>query len=121
MNFNQLKHMQRSRTRKKKPHVDIRIEHCRYCGESLVRLKTVARCFKVIRLETHHVVWKDGSGTTRRDGILTKDHVMPRSKGGATSPENLVFSCGPCNFKKADRIGVLLEDGSIFLHQSVAT
>lgn len=31
---------------------------------------------------------------------LTFDHVYPASKGGETSWENIVTSCGPCNVKK---------------------
>lgn len=33
----------------------------------------------------------------------TVDHVMPRSRGGSSSPTNLVASCLSCNQKKADR------------------
>lgn len=33
----------------------------------------------------------------------TVDHVMPRSRGGSSSPTNLVAACLPCNQKKADR------------------
>lgn len=34
---------------------------------------------------------------------LTCDHVVPRSKGGGSSWENLVTACGPCNRKKGNR------------------
>jgi 5-methylcytosine-specific restriction endonuclease McrA len=34
---------------------------------------------------------------------LTIDHVKPRSKGGASSWENCVLACVPCNRRKADR------------------
>jgi 5-methylcytosine-specific restriction endonuclease McrA len=34
---------------------------------------------------------------------LTIDHVMPRSRGGATTWENVVTACGPCNRRKGDR------------------
>lgn len=34
---------------------------------------------------------------------LTLDHVIPKSKGGATSWDNLVAACLPCNNRKADR------------------
>jgi 5-methylcytosine-specific restriction endonuclease McrA len=33
---------------------------------------------------------------------LTRDHVVPKSKGGQTTPENLAASCKPCNNRKAD-------------------
>ena len=34
---------------------------------------------------------------------LTLDHVMPRSRGGRSSWENLVASCYTCNNRKGDR------------------
>jgi 5-methylcytosine-specific restriction endonuclease McrA len=33
----------------------------------------------------------------------TYDHVMPRSKGGQTTWENIVIACVPCNQKKGGR------------------
>lgn len=35
---------------------------------------------------------------------LTLDHVVPRSRGGATSWDNIVPACAPCNRRKADRL-----------------
>jgi len=35
---------------------------------------------------------------------LTVDHVVPRSKGGASSWENIVASCAPCNRRKGDAL-----------------
>ena len=37
------------------------------------------------------------------DRHLTVDHVVPRSKGGGDTWDNLVTSCAPCNRKKGDR------------------
>lgn len=34
---------------------------------------------------------------------LTLDHVIPRSRGGLNTWENLVSACYPCNNRKADR------------------
>ncbi len=33
---------------------------------------------------------------------LTVDHVVPRSKGGGTTWENIVAACAPCNRRKGD-------------------
>ena len=33
-------------------------------------------------------------------GDLTFDHVVPRSRGGVTSWENVVAACSPCNLRK---------------------
>ena len=35
---------------------------------------------------------------------LTFDHVIPRSKGGLTTWENVVAACSPCNLRKADKL-----------------
>ena len=34
---------------------------------------------------------------------LTFDHVLPRSRGGRTSWENIVTACAPCNLRKGGR------------------
>ncbi len=36
-------------------------------------------------------------------GDLTFDHVVPRSRGGITSWENVVAACSPCNLHKANK------------------
>jgi 5-methylcytosine-specific restriction endonuclease McrA len=35
---------------------------------------------------------------------LTVDHVVPRSKGGLSSWENIVASCAPCNRRKGNSL-----------------
>ena len=37
-------------------------------------------------------------------GDLTFDHVLPRSRGGVTSWDNVVAACSPCNLKKANKM-----------------
>lgn len=39
---------------------------------------------------------------TRED--LTFDHVVPRSRGGLTTWENVVAACSPCNLKKGGQM-----------------
>ena len=34
---------------------------------------------------------------------LTIDHILPRSRGGATNWENITTACGPCNRRKGNR------------------
>lgn len=38
------------------------------------------------------------------NGHLTMDHVVPRSRGGRSSWDNVVTSCAPCNLRKGDRL-----------------
>lgn len=52
---------------------------CRYCGSSVVQ------------------------GKKPRDGLLaTRDHVLPKSRGGSGHIGNMVTACQPCNNRKAD-------------------
>jgi 5-methylcytosine-specific restriction endonuclease McrA len=37
-------------------------------------------------------------------GSLTVDHVIPRSRGGSSTWENIVTCCAPCNRRKGDRL-----------------
>lgn len=115
MNYNQLRYVQRSRLRKNKTPMPPRFESCQYCGEALVRLKTVARCHHILHLSTNHVTWVDAAGTVHRHGILTKDHLVPKCKGGSNDTTNIVYSCGPCNVKKGDKTGVRTKTGQVFL------
>ena len=40
---------------------------------------------------------------SRKPG-LTVDHVIPRSRGGTSSWDNIVAACGPCNRRKGNRL-----------------
>ena len=42
-------------------------------------------------------------GIKYRYSDLTVDHILPRSRGGIKEWTNLVASCKPCNYEKADR------------------
>ena len=46
---------------------------------------------------------------------LTLDHIIPHSKGGRDTWQNLVACCKPCNRKKADKS--LEESGMTLLHK----
>lgn len=54
------------------------------------------------RLSRKAILARDGfrcqyCGSTRR---LTLDHIVPRSRGGLTSWENVITSCASCNVRK---------------------
>jgi 5-methylcytosine-specific restriction endonuclease McrA len=42
-----------------------------------------------------------GVGLTRK--TITRDHVIPSSRGGESGPDNLVPACARCNRAKGDR------------------
>jgi hypothetical protein len=50
----------------------------------------------VLRRDHYRCAYCGGTATTR-------DHIIPRARGGATAWENLVAACARCNHKKEDR------------------
>ena len=44
---------------------------------------------------------------SHRSSFFHTDHIMPISKGGLTTLENLAYSCGGCNPKKSNKTGVI--------------
>ena len=72
----------------------------------------------VILLHRYVRVVRCGTASPSRRGVLrrdrrrcgycektaaTVDHVIPKSRGGNSSWENLVACCGPCNVRKGDK------------------
>ena len=75
---------------------------------SVVSLKTYVRHARSPAFTRFNVFLRDGftcqyCGSTDRD-LLTFDHVIPRSKGGRTTWENIVAACSPCNLRKGGRM-----------------
>ncbi len=76
---------------------------------SVVRfLRMLARRKPVIRFSRENVYARDHGRcqycqrpVTRAEA--TYDHVIPRSRGGATNWENIVIACVPCNQNKGGR------------------
>lgn len=77
----------------------------------VVRLPAVMKLIKLIRsvyrsrvpFSKRNVLIRDGfkcayCGT--RNGKMTIDHIIPKSRGGGTSFENCVACCRTCNLKK---------------------
>ncbi|TAE75363.1 MAG: HNH endonuclease [Bacteroidetes bacterium] len=73
---------------------------------SIIRLfRYVNLPYKGVVLTRQNIFKRDGGkcqycGTTHD---LTLDHVLPRSRGGKSSWENLATACKPCNSRKGDR------------------
>lgn len=64
-----------------------------------------AENFRSIASGNRLFVFERDGGHCRRCGSgdwLTLDHIVPRSKGGSNSPDNLQTLCSDCNYEKAD-------------------
>ena len=76
---------------------------------SVVRLRTYRRVPHVKRsVSRKGIILRDSStcqycGRRSEPRELTLDHVIPRSRGGASTWENLVAACFRCNNKKGNR------------------
>ena len=82
----------------------IRSERAALVMPLVIRLRSYARVPHADnrRLSRRAILARDGfrcqyCGSTRH---LTIDHVVPRSRGGPTSWDNVVTSCAPCNVRK---------------------
>ena len=76
---------------------------------SIIANKNNYRYMTSVRLNRRNLVIRDNfkcqyCSTTVTYQDMQIDHVMPRSKKGRHSWENVVTSCGYCNAKKADSL-----------------
>ncbi|MCS7000627.1 MAG: HNH endonuclease [Bacteroidota bacterium] len=85
----------------------IRSVRAAYPFPSVIRLHAYIHLpYKKVELSRRNILRRDGfacqyCGT--RSAPLTIDHVIPRSRGGNDTWENLVTACIPCNNRKGNR------------------
>lgn len=77
-----------------------------YKRPTVIRLYNYAPVpYRKVHLSRVNVFKRDGykCGYCFSTKNLTIDHIMPRSRGGKNTWENLVTCCGSCNLKKSDK------------------
>jgi len=80
-----------------------------YPFPAVIVLKNYVRSrFMSYNCNRRNVVWRDKNicqycGNKFAFSELTMDHVIPKSRGGEKSWNNIVASCKKCNSKKGDR------------------
>jgi len=120
-----------SRPRRLPPSLRARVDETLHAVEKQIRLYPVGvLSVEVARFDTQLLRNPDISGSDYQQGLLYEsnireyvlirdghrcrychatgtvlnlDHVVPRSRGGASRPDNLVACCIPCNKKKSNR------------------
>jgi 5-methylcytosine-specific restriction endonuclease McrA len=76
---------------------------------AVIVLKTIVKFrLNTISCNRLNVIWRDNNQCqyctkTFPDSELTMDHVMPKSRGGLNTWENLATACKKCNQKKGSR------------------
>ncbi len=87
--------------------LNIRTVHNAYSLPSVVRLWQYRRVpFKRIMLTRKNIITRDSHRCqycAASRGPMTVDHVMPKTRKGADSWENMVCACVRCNNRKGDR------------------
>ncbi len=78
-----------------------------YPFPSVIRLNRYVRVpFRKVELSRRNIFRRDRFQCQycgRRSTAFTIDHVIPQSRGGEDTRENLVTACIPCNAKKGNR------------------
>lgn len=94
----------------KEPHDDwVRAVNFEIQVPRVIRLLLYDRMSRFsLRLNRHTVLARDGHscqycGNRLPSSQLSLDHVVPRSRGGSTTWENVVCACLKCNVKKGGR------------------
>ena len=78
--------------------------HCVYCGVPLIR-RAVPMALQAAYPDLR--IWGPGNRNAEQHAAfqlmwMQFDHVVPHSRGGRTDIENVVVTCAPCNYGKAD-------------------
>ncbi len=88
----------------------LRASRAHYPVPSVIRLLHYRRIpHRTRALSRKNILLRDRTtcqycGTVCPAQALTLDHVVPRSRGGRSSWENLVACCRACNHRKSDRL-----------------
>jgi len=83
----------------------LRTVNATYPAPSIIRLQDYVNVpYKGVVLSRQNIFKRDGHVCQycNAKGELTLDHVMPRSRGGQSTWENLTTACKSCNSKKGD-------------------
>ena len=76
---------------------------------AVIVLKTIVKFrFTTVACNRQNIVWRDNNqcqycGNYFSSDKLTMDHVLPKSRGGKNTWQNLVAACKRCNQKKGSR------------------
>lgn len=76
--------------------------HCRFCGIPVIHKRIRERAKK---LYPEEVIW-GSTNVSQHAGFqalwLQFDHLLPHSRGGTNDFDNVLITCAPCNYGRAD-------------------
>lgn len=75
--------------------------HCRFCSVPVIRAEVR---MKMAKAYPDALRWSEASNTLCHTAfqamLLQYDHLLPHSRGGDNSLDNMVVTCAPCNFSR---------------------
>ena len=78
--------------------------HCRFCGIPVIR-DTVRQAISSAYPDA--LPWRPGNANQHaafQAMWVQYDHILPHARGGDNTLENVVITCGPCNYGRGDYI-----------------
>lgn len=95
-------------------------ERKKYIRPTVIRLlRYITLPFRKVNLNRQNVFRRDDHKCVYCGDKenLTLDHVVPRSKGGSNTWDNLLTCCGSCNVKKGDKdVDSFLNEHGLTMH-----
>lgn len=76
--------------------------HCRFCAIPVIRKEVRQRIQKVYPTVVPWERYNLGQHAAFQAMWAQYDHVVPNSRGGASTLDNLVVTCAPCNFARME-------------------
>lgn len=78
--------------------------HCRFCGVPVIRKEVRV---KLRNFYPNVIKWGRTNGDQHaafQALWLQYDHILPHSRGGDNSIDNIVITCAPCNYVRMDNL-----------------
>ncbi len=76
--------------------------HCRFCGLPVIRTDTRKRIAQAYPLALPWGLTNATQHAAFQAMWAQYDHLVPHSRGGDNSADNMVVTCAPCNFGRMD-------------------
>lgn len=100
----------------------IKTERTTFKRPTVIRLlRYITVPFRKVNLNRQNIFRRDDHKCVycRTTHNLTVDHVIPRSKGGPNTWDNLITCCGECNIKKGDKdLSEFLSENGLLIHHT---
>ncbi len=78
--------------------------HCRFCGIPVIRMEVRQAIRSAYPNALPWGARNEEQHAAFQAMWVQYDHLIPYSRGGSTNLENLIITCAPCNYGRADKL-----------------